>query len=589
VLEIPSAGGGVLSLATNTLSYLILACGIATIVVTAYLVLVSYSKLPAWDGWIQIDFAASEGPSHTLDWLWHPDNGHRMVIPNLFLLADLRWFHATQAFLLASIFVIQLLHLWLLGWSMRVLGEWRGALWRTGFGLTAFCLFCPSQRGNFVWGIATCFVLPGLFATLSFIGLLLYWMRSREYYGRWASWKYLVLSIAAALGATYSLSNGNLLWPLLVAAALLLRLRIAAVLTLAVSGIVSTTVYLYNYIRLSSAPLEMPVTVCKYLAAYFGSSFVPTTDDVLHLSQSTIRPAELVGIAGLLVFSLLLMRLPSYIRSRRFFSIQLVLTLLFCVGTGVLTAWGRSSFGVGHAFSSRYQTVALVFWCCMALLLLCEITFWRSRGQNVALLSSQVLLLGIMLVAAYWARTPLTMARFGGFHLNAAGVALITDVPDVDEFYWTDYPNHVLSLVPYMRSARLSVFSGSEPDLLGEPLSSEFNLTSTKDCTGKVESTTVIANDSQRSLRIKGWAWDNKDGRPPAELVIATDGIITGLGVVGDFRPINRETNPAVTSNFSGFIGYVRDVQKSSTVEVYAVTRKGKKSACYLATLVPSP
>jgi hypothetical protein len=163
--------GGRFSRATNILSYLVLAGGVATIAVMGYLVWVSRSKLPFWDTWEQIGFAANEGPSHTLEWLWRQYNQHRLVISKLFLLADLRWFHATQTFLLASIFVIQLLLLLLLGWSMRVLGEWRGALWRTGFGVAAFCLFCPSQWSNFVWGFQTCFVLPALFATLSFIGL----------------------------------------------------------------------------------------------------------------------------------------------------------------------------------------------------------------------------------------------------------------------------------------------------------------------------------------------------------------------------------------------------------------------------------
>jgi len=72
------------------------------------------------------------------------------------------------------------------------------------------------------------------------------------------------------------------------------------------------------------------------------------------------------------------------------------------------------------------------------------------------------------------------MARSGGFHLNVAGVALMTDVPDSKEFFWTDYPK--LSLVPYMRRARLSVFSESAPYLLGQPLNSIFERASGDEC-----------------------------------------------------------------------------------------------------------
>jgi hypothetical protein len=189
--------------AITVFSYAILLAGIITIGFSTYMAIVSYSNLPYWDGWIQINAAAAGENLFTLDWLWSQYNEHRMPIPKLFLLADLHWFHARQVFLLSSIFVIQFLQWVLLAWSMRVFGGWRGAVWRTGVGLAAFCLFCPSQWENLTWGMQVCFVLPGLFASLSFVGLLLYWTRSSEPpNGPSPNWKYLLLSLAAALGAT---------------------------------------------------------------------------------------------------------------------------------------------------------------------------------------------------------------------------------------------------------------------------------------------------------------------------------------------------------------------------------------------------
>src|SRR5208282_1256493 len=158
---------------SSWLSYAILLGGILTIAVVLRLVVTTYSSLPFWDGWMQVGL---EGGEHPLSpaWLWKPWNEHRMVIPKLFLAADLYGFQARQVFLLASILTIQFLHLALLSWSMWVLGGWRGALWRTGTGLAAFCLFCPAQQENFVWGFQVCFVLPPLLASVSFISLLLY-------------------------------------------------------------------------------------------------------------------------------------------------------------------------------------------------------------------------------------------------------------------------------------------------------------------------------------------------------------------------------------------------------------------------------
>ena len=559
------------------LSYAILLAGVITIGFSAYLVVVSHSNLPYWDGWSQVAFASNGGGTpHTLDWLWRQFNQHRLFIPRLFLLADLRWFHATQTFLLASVFAIQFLYLLLLSWSMRVLGAWRGALWRSGAGLAAFCLFCPSQWQNQTMGISgLCFDLPGLFATLSFVGLLLYWVHSGQSTDGWGSWKYLSLSIAAALGGTLTLSNGNLLWPLLVAVALLLRLRPAAVLSLAIAGAVSTSVYLHNYTRPPSVipSLETPTTTLRYLTAYFGSSWV----------QSNVRVAELIGLAGLALFFLLLLRFPSYVRNRSPFCVQLLLTLVFCVGTGLFTALGRLVFGVAQAFSSRYQAYALLFWCCMALLLLAEMSSARTT-RNIAFLLSQVILLVIMLVAARLAPTPLTKARVRGFQLNAAAMALVTDVPDMDQLQWADsQPGYVLSLVPYMRKERLSVFSGMEPSLLGKPLDSMFNLASPNECKGELESTTVVPSAWPRSLRITGWAWDSKHRRPPSEIVIATYGVIIGLGAVGDWHPVNKAANPWMTSNFIGYTGYVQNVEPSSPMEIYAILRGSPASACLIA------
>ncbi len=367
------------------------------------------------------------------------------------MLADLHWFHARQVFLLSSIFVIQLLHTLVLSWSMRVFGGWRGAVWRSGTGLAAFCLFCPSQWENLTWGFQVCFVLPGLFASLSLVGLLLYWTRSREPSGDASSnWKYLLLSIAAALGATWSLSNGNLLWPLLLAAALLLRLGRAAVLSYAIAGALSTAAFLHHYTRSSSAvdSLKTPVTMLKYMAAYFGSSWV----------ENNFRLAEIIGLAGLAVFLLLLLRLPAYIRMGLPLDVQLLLTLLFCAGTGLLTAVGRSGMGINQAFSSRYQTVSLLFWCCLGLLLLGGVSSPR-RMRNFIFVLVQLILLASMVRGARLAGTPLAWARLHSFRLNAAGMSLVTHVSDAEQLRWAFWqPDYLPSLVPYMRAEAVVSF-----------------------------------------------------------------------------------------------------------------------------------
>jgi hypothetical protein len=573
----PAAPPGLAARVLAILSYFILLSGLITIVVSAYMVVVSYSNLPYWDGWLQINYVAEGGNPFTFGWLWSQHNEHRLLIPRLFLLADLYWFHASQVFLLSSIFLIQLLHLLVLSWSMRVFGGWRGAPWRSGIGLAAFCLFHPLQWENLVWGFQVCFVLPGLFASLSFAGLVLYWRRTADAAGTSSSWTYLLLSIAAALGATWSLSNGNLLWPLLVLAALVLRRGRVAVLY-AIAGALSTTLFFYNY---GSSPedvntLAAPINIMKYLAAYLGSPWA-----------SSVRMAEVIGVAGSVALLIVSWRTPSYIRKRQFLNVFLVLLALSCLGTGWLTAFGRSRLGIGHAFTSRYQTVSLLFWCCLGLLLLGWVSSLR-RMRDLAFILAQTALLAVMWLGARSADNLLRAARLHGFRLNAAAMALVTGVTDSEQLQWSFWqPDYLPSLVPYMQRERLSVFHEPYSRVLGKPLESVFHIGFPLECAGELETSVPIGGSDAEGppRRITGWAWDYGHRRPASGIVAASNGIIVGLGAVGNWRPIDKTMHRRMTSNYSGYTGYVQGQSVRDPVEIYAILHGEPASACLIATM----
>lgn len=562
------------------LSYLILLGGLIIIVVAAYMVVISYSSLPFAEGWLQISIAAKGINPLSLDWLWQQHLEHRFLIPKLFLAADLRLFQARQIFLLASIFVIQLLHLTLLGWSMRALGGWRDALWRTGFGLAAFCLFFPSQWENFVCGFEVNFILSGLFATTSFIGLLLYWMKSQQPASN-APWKFLLLSILAALGASLSLANGNLLWPLLVAAALLLRLRLSAILALVLSGTISILTYFHHYVHPSgsvgpSLSIQTPTRILEYLATYLGASWTTTYG----------RSAMFYGIAGLALAICLFPRFRLPVETSRAFSVQLVLTLMFCLTTAGITALGRASSGIEQAYSSRYQSFALLFW--WALLLLLLLPLFHGKPAQFWTVLAQVCLLLIMLGGAHVAADAVRKARAHGFELNVAATALLTSTQDRAQLLLIyPEPNYLLQLAPYMREKRLSIFAADVGPQLGERLDSAFRSASPDECVGAVQSVDPVGGDPSQALKITGWAWDRKHQRPPAQIVAVADDAIVGLGAMGDWRPTLRASHPYLTTSFVGFTGYVKGVKPSAPIKVYAVLDGNRPEACTFANFVP--
>jgi hypothetical protein len=560
----------------SALSYAILLGGILTIGAAAYMVVISYSGLPYSDGWTEIFPVAAGVKLLSFTWLWQQHNEHRLFIPKLFLIADLRLIHANQVFLLASIFAVQLLHLLLLSLSMRVLGGWRGTVWRTGVGLAAFCLFCPSQWENLVWGFQTCFVLPGLFATLSYVGLLLYWIRLQTASGRRRRWKFLVLSILAALGATYSLANGSILWPLLVVASLLLRLRPLAVLSFAIAGTVSTALYFHGYFRplqhaspISSA--RAPAKVFEYLAIYLGSPWVHEYD----------RSAIFFGTAGLVLALCAVLRFRSYVQGSSAFSVQLVLTLAFCLGTALITALGRVNLGLMQAFSSRYQTVALLFWCCLGLLLVAA-----SAKRTVFAKVVQLVLFAVLVRGATLARFPMRQARWHGFQLNSAAAALLAGVNDTTQLQLAyPQPDYIIDVLPYMREKRLSVFSAPLASQLGKPLDALFRVVASDSCTGAVQSVITTGARGSQGLRITGWAWDYENRRPPAAVIATAEGAIAGLGAMGDWRPTIRATRPWMNTSFIGFDVYARSMPESAPVKLYAILRGRTPTACYFAAL----
>ncbi len=418
--------------------------GLTTILAALYVVVVCYSSLPYLDGWIQITTAAGGGSLFSPSWLWAQHNEHRLLVPKLLLAIDLYWFHASQKFLLASIFVIQFLHLALLSWAMYALGRWRGPLLRTGIGLASFCLFCPAQWENFTWSFQSCFVLPQLFATAALVAL---------FYGtgeRQISMKWLVLSILSALGATYSLASGNLVWPLLILAAIYLRLPWKATVAITGVGIASTALYLHGYHRPvyhadPIASLHHPVELFTYWLTYFLNSWSHLG---MHWPEGLFVLLVLIALAGQLSTPELWHFKP--------FAVVLLLLMAFYQGTSLLTAMGRLNFGFSQALSSRYQTVALLFWGSAGLLIVGS-SFFREKRS--AFLVVQICLLAIMLRGAILFPRPLSYAMAVMEGQRKASMALVTgnNLEDIRFSCFTVDP--VLATGSYMRSHHLSIFA----------------------------------------------------------------------------------------------------------------------------------
>ena len=373
---------------------------------------------------MQVEVAANGGNPLSPAWLWQQHNEHRLVIPKLFLAADLRLFQARQAFLLASIFVIQLLHWGLLSWSMWVLGGWRGALWRTGAGLAAFCLFCPAQWQNLIWGFQVCFVLPQLLATVSFVALLLYWMESPQQPDKRPPSKFLVVSVLAALGAyLFSVQRQS---PVAAAGGG------SALSSIAPPGCPEFCHHGDDQHCALSVPLRSATRPCgpnrlpahtAYVVEVLRTVFLQHLGAPQYWHLGSHRTCW-VGHCGRVAC-------PCTVLRSRFSPL--------CDSTGphpVVLRRYRADHGnreiefrdrAGPCFA--VSDGSLLFWCCLGLLWLGATFFARSRVRY-AFRVAQVCLLLIFARGAVLAGYPITEVRKHAFAQNAVTAALITGVHD---------------------------------------------------------------------------------------------------------------------------------------------------------------
>jgi len=564
-LSLDTGGRG--NLISLTLSYACLLGGLLTVVLAAYVVVRCYLPLPWSDGWIEIFMGARHEPIPSLHYLWQQHNEHRFLVPRLFLVVDLLGFAATQRFLLASIFVIQLLHTGLLSWAMRVLGRLENNAWRAGTGLAAFCLFCPTQWENLVWGFQTCFVLPPFMATLAMIGLLLYRKNGRRLW--------IAISIAASGVAAFSLASGLIILPLLLLAAALLGLKRSVVLTYVVAAIAISVMFFHNYTMPppNSNPfftIRAPAHLTVYLVTYLGSSWT-------HDGMATAQFAGFIGLALAAIVVLLTLRSSEPSPASALF----LFLLVFCAATAFLTSLGRSMSGYEQAFTSRYQTVALLFWLSLGCLVLIRAGD-SSRESRIVV---QVIFVIVLLRAAWLAHFTLRDAWEHAFQERAVAAALASGVPDRAQLEWA-YKNQaeILALVPYMREQRISIFHDDYEPEMGSVLDASGSVGG-EDCRSAVQSISVIGDQEEPSYRIMGWVWDAKREATAREIVSISGSKIVGVGATGDWRPQIRAVNPYLKTSFVGFTAYARPAIRGDVVTLYAVMKREPLHTCEIATI----
>jgi hypothetical protein len=511
------------------LSFVILGWGSWTALSTARTVRQTFSPVYYWDQYTVVnDLQHSNGVFH-LSRLWAQHNEHRIVVGRIALLADLQFFQGRNASLLVEIYLIQFVLALFFTWMCRHFGNFRGVALITVGGFFSYCMFCPLQIENFYWGFQVPYVFAGLAAAVSFACVV--WHRAKVAEGKanWISWPLLFAFIAGFL-AEYSLADGLIVWPVILWLGFTLRLAKRTRILSAVVGFIAVGLYFIGYVTPPehSNPwltIRRPLSLAKYVTTYIASTWDsslpslstwPTVSELL----TVLAVAFVLGTA----LRWLLVPSPAPDLLRAF----LLANLLLTVTAAVLTSLGRLNFGLAQATTSRYQSIALVFWACLAAFILASI----PSGPSYRFVLTVIQIGLVVLLTANQGRFA-AIVRLAEQHqiaLDNAYVAVANHSPDLDALkILHPQPERVAGWYNYMRSHNL----GADPREFYNW--GGYRMAASSNCVGSFE---IIQRISSTQTMAQGWAWDTTAKQAPDQVVLALpSGLVVGLGEIGIPRP----------------------------------------------------
>lgn len=564
------------------LEYLILAIGAGTVLGAAYVMRAGYSIVPYWDELDVMTAYVDAMHNSVLPWIWAQHNEHRILFYKLLFIVDMQFFHGRNWPMFAAMFCSQAALAVVIGYMLYKLGDVKGPLWRACFGLTLFCLFCPSQWENFCWAFQLSFVLVNLWAAAAVLCLIMHKQRLAS--GQPGGMGVVIVSLLAATAATFANGNGITIWPVLIVLALLTKLpwRIVAIYVIGLACILPA--YLIGYH--SPSPLASPLKsisqsrqVLEYMANYFAGGVMP---DSAILKTRAIGLAPAIGLLGLIAAIALILWLTLRGSKKGLLEFALAGILLYAMATALITSLGRVNSGTLQAFTSRYQSFVLIFWLALSLWI---ISIAARQPTAVGLVGVYLLIVAMACYAA---------TQYGGIvdHVSnnkaareLGGVAMIAGIHD-DGFLRSEILPTPIAWpeVEELRTRQLSLFSSPRAKQFGQDFAHFYRVASPDTCEGKVDDASYVSTNPE-GMVIHGWLVQGLKGDPMEEVLFVAEGRIVGFGVVEPERfDVLNALRPRHASR-RAWIGYAQ-LTEGKTLELYGIGSSfGHNDGCHIDTI----
>lgn len=315
------------------------------IIFIAGLIIGASVNIPFWDQWelVPVIMHMHSGDFYLHD-LWQQHNEHRLFFPKLIMVAvayvthwDTRVEMLVGLAIAATSFVVFIKLVQRTSQSPSAVPAWL-------LFLCSLIWFSPVQIENWLWGWQIQWFLSVLGVMVALYGLAK--IRTVQ-----LSYRTLALLLAGTILAQYSLGNGTLLWPLLIAALVYLRVSWSKLSAICLAGFSATVLYYSHYANLSDPPktlaLHEPIAFLKYELLYFGRPL-----SFYH------KPAMIFGI--LLLGCFIGLAVYLFVKKKSMFRRNIIWFTLgfYVIGSGLITGLARLGFGVEEAASSRYTTIS---------------------------------------------------------------------------------------------------------------------------------------------------------------------------------------------------------------------------------------
>ncbi|MBV9155572.1 MAG: hypothetical protein JO097_04875, partial [Acidobacteriaceae bacterium] len=448
-----------------------------------------YTALPVWDYW-RVALYLPRYKAMDLGVLWAQHNEHRIIFPELIFALDMLAFHGRQILTLAVSFLCYFSTWLVLSWTLFSDRHFSPAVRNVAVLLSGIEM---GWKGS-VPVLGTPFLLQWTLVELCVFLSLTFLVQVKHARPH----LYLALAIVSGIVATYSSSNGLLLWPLLLAIGIFLRLSRREMTILGMAACASIGLYFVGYRFSNDVNLGNLISHPFYLIGYLGA--------YLSMPFGGMRSPQFgtyLGVTSLFIVIVLFAFAARSDLMRSKPAIVLFAGYLFTLLTALMTAAGRMNAAdpdFATAKADRYITVPMTTWA--AFISLC---FWVAFKCRWKIISPAVITFVFVILMAVgflklrgWVNG--SNNPFANEQLAALGFEDGLTDPGLMRKIFPD-PGLVSRALPELRKNKLSIFSKSRTKWLGVPVDRFSRVLSTP-ASGELSYTFPIRS----GLEVVGWA-----------------------------------------------------------------------------------